>query len=71
MKKFIFKITAAGAILASFAYCSTTKNTTTNAVSLKDAYKNDFLIGTALNTAQIEEKDPKAAALDSCLQCKA
>lgn len=31
--------------------------------SLKDVYKGDFLIGTALNTAQIEEKDAKANAL--------
>lgn len=30
---------------------------------LKEAYKNDFLIGTALNDRQIEEKDPAAAAL--------
>jgi endo-1,4-beta-xylanase len=63
MKKFILKFTAAGAILACFAYCTGTKNTTTFATSLKEAYKNDFLIGTALNTQQIEEKDPKAAAL--------
>lgn len=28
--------------------------------SLKNAFKNDFLIGTALNAAQIEEKDPEA-----------
>ncbi|RXK61744.1 endo-1,4-beta-xylanase [Lacibacter luteus] len=64
MKKFIVKITAAGAILACFAYCTSTKNATGNAAtSLKDAYKKDFLIGTALNTQQIEEKDAKAAAL--------
>lgn len=31
--------------------------------SLKEAYKNDFFIGTALNAAQIEEKEPGAAAL--------
>lgn len=31
--------------------------------SLKEAYKNDFLIGTALNSFQIEEKDPVANAL--------
>jgi len=30
---------------------------------LKDAYKNDFLIGTALNTAQIEEKDSNVTKL--------
>jgi endo-1,4-beta-xylanase len=31
--------------------------------SLRETFKNDFLIGTALNIAQIEEKDPKAAEL--------
>ncbi len=31
--------------------------------SLKETFKNDFLIGTALNTAQIQEKDPAAAQL--------
>jgi len=33
------------------------------ATTLKDAYKDDFFIGTALNSAQIEEKDPGAAKL--------
>lgn len=31
--------------------------------SLKEVFKNDFLIGTALNTDQILQKDPKADAL--------
>jgi endo-1,4-beta-xylanase len=31
--------------------------------SLKNVFRNDFLIGTALNTTQIEEKDPFAARL--------
>lgn len=31
--------------------------------TLKDVFKDDFLIGTALNGQQIEEKDPKAAIL--------
>ncbi len=34
-----------------------------NMLSLKDAFKNDFTIGTAMNTAQIEEKDTAAALL--------
>jgi endo-1,4-beta-xylanase len=34
-----------------------------NIPSLKDVFKKDFLIGTALNTQQIEEKDPNAALL--------
>jgi endo-1,4-beta-xylanase len=45
--------------------CSTSKKgaTSSNATTLKEAYKNDFLIGAALNGQQIEEKDAKAAAL--------
>lgn len=40
------------------------KNTASNEpVSLKNVFKKDFGIGTALNTEQIEEKDPKAAVL--------
>lgn len=47
------------------AACSSGKKTTgtNSASSLKDLYKNDFGIGTALNTAQIEEKDIKADLL--------
>src|SRR5690242_10183031 len=45
-------------------YCTDGKKITTNQPStLKDAFKNDFLIGTALSETQVEEKDPKAAAL--------
>ncbi len=43
--------------------CSSTKKMTGEKNTLKDAYKNDFLIGAALNTAQIEEREPNAATL--------
>ena len=48
--------------------CSSNKNISTlenknQPTTLKDAYENDFLIGTALNGQQIEEKDPGAAKL--------
>ncbi len=44
--------------------CSDSKKIASQqATTLKDAYKNDFLIGTALNAEQIEEKEPNAAAL--------
>src|SRR5690348_1045245 len=45
--------------------CSNTKKATrTSGIpSLKETFKNDFFIGTAMNAAQIEEKDPKADAL--------
>jgi endo-1,4-beta-xylanase len=43
--------------------CAGSKKLTSDGTTLKDTFKNDFLIGTALNTAQIEEKEPNAAAL--------
>ena len=43
--------------------CSSGKKITENATSLRDAFKNDFLIGTALDSQQIEERDPRAAVL--------
>lgn len=46
--------------------CSNTKNVVTTALtfpSLKETFKNDFLIGTALSAEQIEEKDSGAARL--------
>ncbi len=38
-------------------------NSSSAATSLREAYKDDFLIGTALSGEQIEEKEPNAAAL--------
>lgn len=45
--------------------CTNVKKTTGTAdiPSLKETFKDEFAIGTALNAAQIEEKDPGAAAL--------
>jgi len=53
------------AITITFISCSSSKKATTSTTTptLRDAYKNDFLIGTALNTQQIEEKDTSAAKL--------
>jgi len=47
------------------AACTSGKKITTskNSSSLKEAFKNDFGIGTALNAVQIEERDPRAALL--------
>ncbi|MBF4472652.1 endo-1,4-beta-xylanase [Flavobacterium sp. HJJ] len=39
------------------------QNTKTAQASLKNSFKGDFYIGTALNVSQIEEKDAKADAL--------
>lgn len=43
--------------------CSGTKKMSSKPTTLKDAYKNDFMIGAALNGPQIEEKEPNAAVL--------
>ncbi len=45
--------------------CSVSKQNTapTDIPSLKEVFKNDFLIGTALNISQIQEKDAVAAML--------
>jgi endo-1,4-beta-xylanase len=43
--------------------CNTQSKSPEQNVSLKEAFKNDFLIGTALSTDQIEEKDPRAVTL--------
>ena len=52
------------AISVTFISCSSSKKVTASSpTTLREAYKNDFLIGTALNTQQIEEKDTGAAKL--------
>ncbi|MCP9753468.1 endo-1,4-beta-xylanase [Ferruginibacter sp. HRS2-29] len=62
MKKIFILACSASLIIAG---CSPSKknSSATSIPSLKDAFKNDFAIGTALNNAQIEERDPLAAVL--------
>jgi endo-1,4-beta-xylanase len=60
--KFLFAFTTVSVCIL-LASCAGNKKLAADGTTLKDAYKNDFLIGTALNTAQIEEKEPNAAAL--------
>jgi endo-1,4-beta-xylanase len=43
--------------------CNNVNRINIETASLKNAYKDDFLIGAALNTAQIEEKDSAAGVL--------
>jgi endo-1,4-beta-xylanase len=43
--------------------CKTNSDTMQDVGSLKDAFANDFLIGAALNSAQIEEKEIRVGAL--------
>jgi len=47
------------------ASCSSSKKAghSGDSPSLKEVFKKDFVMGTAVNTGQIEEKDPAAAAL--------
>jgi endo-1,4-beta-xylanase len=58
---FLFAMIAAGFITG----CAGSKKNiaSQDAATLKDVYKKDFMIGTALNAQQIEEKEPNAAAL--------
>jgi endo-1,4-beta-xylanase len=55
MKKIPLMLCVAAILFAANAPAQTT--------SLKEAFKNDFLIGTAMNTAQIEQKDTTADRL--------
>ena len=56
------KSIASFALILLLSKCTVSqKNSAPN--SLKVAYKNSFLIGTAMNKAQIEEKEPNAALL--------
>src|SRR5204863_6715123 len=50
-------------LLMLMAACTNNVAAQATLPSLKDIFKNDFSIGTALNTTEIEEKDPQAAAL--------
>jgi len=64
MKRNILFWVSTVAISVTFISCSSSKKITGSGSStLREAYKNDFLIGTALNSQQIEEKDSNAAKL--------
>lgn len=56
--KIPFSITISTLVVAVILFgCSPTKTLSYTNQSLKDSYKNHFLIGTALNAAQIDQKD--------------
>lgn len=64
------RIILAVTVIAAVLLCSTSCNSSKKMpagdrqpTGLKEAYQNDFLIGTALNTAQIQERDTGAARL--------
>jgi endo-1,4-beta-xylanase len=63
-KKILLTVTCAFTTLL-FTSCSHTKNATGSSAvpSLKQTFKNDFLVGTALSAPQIEGRDTGAARL--------
>lgn len=71
MKKIFFPIYLSllfiffGGMVGFLSSCNSSKKITTggNIPSLKEVFKKDFLIGTALNVNEILQKDPKADAL--------
>src|SRR4249919_1896299 len=63
MKIIVFFFFLFISVISDNAGCISTSKINSNAVTLKDAFKDDFLIGAALNAAQIQEKEPNAAAL--------
>lgn len=63
-----FAIAAIGLLISCNASRTSTapaepSSSANNIPSLKEVFKNDFGIGTAMNTPQIEERDPKTNAL--------
>lgn len=63
MKRTILPVAAIAILAIMMCQCAGSKKNIQSDVKLKEAFKNDFLIGAALNAYQIEEKDLKAAAL--------
>ena len=61
----VVAIAAAGFLEKPAPVSSSKPDGITHDSSLKDAFKKDFLIGTALNASEIEEKDPLAARIIS------
>jgi len=62
MKTKRFNLAIVIAIAVLFIFCTVTKNKVGN-TSLQKAFQGKFLIGTALNASQIEEKEPYASKL--------
>ncbi len=60
-----YKIISLGVIVSCVLSlgCASIQKTTSTTPSLKETFKKDFLIGTALSAQQIEEKDPGAAVI--------
>lgn len=63
MEKVLLVFTAGATLWLGSIGCSSSKTNASINIGLKGAYHTDFLIGTAINTAQIEERDSKINAL--------
>jgi endo-1,4-beta-xylanase len=64
VNKYTFTLPAVFAVAVLISCANSKKVTSTSATpSLKKTFKNDFFIGTALSTQQIEEKDSGAARI--------
>lgn len=61
--RIIFSSRILGVALSFTFFAAGKSSAQTNTPSLKEVFKNDFLIGAALNTQQIEEKDSGAVVL--------
>ncbi len=59
----ILTVLFASTLIAAACTTSNKSSQSKKMASLKETFKNDFGIGTALSSEQIEEKDPKAAIL--------
>ncbi|HSC53262.1 MAG TPA: endo-1,4-beta-xylanase [Phnomibacter sp.] len=64
MKQRLMKTAGIVATLALLTYCAAPKHKAASGnASLKDAFKKEFLVGAAIDSAQIIEKDPVGVAL--------
>ncbi|MBU7578810.1 MAG: endo-1,4-beta-xylanase [Flavihumibacter sp.] len=63
MQKLVQYLVVAAVLFPGINSCSSTKTNSSINKGLKDAYRSDFLIGTALNTGQIEERNAQSNAL--------
>lgn len=62
-KRNLFLLLAVASLIAACSGSKKAASSSSNEPTLKEAYKNDFMIGAALSAEQIEEKEPNAAAL--------
>jgi endo-1,4-beta-xylanase len=63
MRKYMIRLAWVLFIISGFTYCAGSGNISQTEQTLRGAYEKYFLIGTALNSNQIEEKDAGAVAL--------